>query len=64
MNYSKKVKTELLSIIDEMETYQWLFTKNPEKDFSRKKKWSFSEMLKFMLTLEGKTLKNELLKFF
>ena len=51
MNYSKKVKTELLSIIDEMETYQWLFTKNPEKDFSRKKKWSFSEMLKFMLTL-------------
>ncbi|MCI8323741.1 MAG: IS4/IS5 family transposase, partial [Lachnospiraceae bacterium] len=40
MNYSTEVKQKLLSIITEMDSYRWLFTKNPETDFSRKKKWS------------------------
>lgn len=47
-----------------MDTYHWLFTKNSEVDFSRKKKWSFEELIKFIITMEGNSLKDELLKFF
>ena len=64
MNDSKKVKQKLLSIVEEMDSYHWLFTRNPETDFSRKKKWSFEEVMKFMLTMEGKSIKDELLEYF
>lgn len=47
-----------------MDTYHWLFTKNPNTDFSRKKKWSFEEVMKFIITMEGKSLKDELLEYF
>lgn len=47
-----------------MDTYHWLFTKNPDTDFSRKKKWSFEEVMKFIITMEGKSLKDELLEYF
>ena len=64
MNYSIEIKQKLLSIIKEMDSYHWMFTKNPESDFSRKKKWSFEEIMKFMLTMEGKSLRDELLEYF
>ena len=64
MNYSTEVKNKLFSIIEDMNSYSWLFTKNPDKDFTRKKKWSFEEMMKFMLSMGGKSLKDELLKYF
>ena len=62
MNYSTEVKQKLLSIITKMDSYYWLFTKHPKTDFSRKKKWSFEEVMKFMLTMEGKALRDELLE--
>lgn len=64
MNYSTEVKQKLLSIITKMDSYYWLFTKHPKTDFSRKKKWSFEEVMKFMLTMEGKALRDELLEYF
>lgn len=64
MNYSTEVKNKLFSIIEEMNSFYWLFTKNPGKDFSRKKKWSFEQIMKFMLSMEGKSLKDELLKYY
>lgn len=64
MNFSTEVKQKLFSIIENMGNYHWLFTKHPGKDFSREKKWSFEEMMKFMLTMEGKSLKDELLEYF
>lgn len=64
MNYSTEVKNKLFSIIKEMNSFYWIFTKNPDKDFSRKKKWSFEEIINFMLSMEGKSLKDELLKYF
>ncbi len=57
MNYSTEVKQKLLSIITGMDSYRWLFTKNPETDFSRKKKWSFEGIMKFMLTMGGQSIK-------
>lgn len=64
MNFSTEVKQKLLSIIEEMDVYHWLFTKSPDKDFSRIKKWSFERIMNFMFAMEGKSLKDELLQFF
>ena len=64
MNFPAEVKKKLFDLIDEMDTFHWLFTKNPKKDFSRKKKWSFGSVLKFMIIMEGKSLKDELLEYF
>ena len=64
MNFSTEVKQKLLSIIKEMDACHWLFTKSPDKDFSRVKKWSFERIMNFMLAMEGKSLKDELLQFF
>lgn len=64
MNDSTQAKDRLFSIVEEMNAYHWLFTKNPDKDFSRKKKWSFDEIMRFMLVMEGRSLKDELLNYF
>ena len=64
MNFSVKGKNKLFSLINEMDTYHWLFTKSPEKDFSRKKKWSFGDVLKVILSMESRSLKDELFHFF
>ena len=61
MRYSKFIKGKLLSLISDMDHYHWLFTRNAEKDFSRVKKWSFGEIMRFIISMEGKSLKDELL---
>ena len=48
MNYSTFIKEKLVSLINEMDQYHWLFTRNAEKDFSRIKKWSFGEIMRFI----------------
>ena len=62
MNFSEEVKTTLWSMIDQMATNLSQFTVNPEKDFSRKKKWDFPTLMKFIISMEGQSLKNELHK--
>ena len=64
MNYSITVKEKLFSLINEMNTTPWLYTKNPETNFTRVKKWSFGDTIKFILSMEGKSLKDEILAFF
>jgi hypothetical protein len=64
MDFSAIIKEKLLSLISEIDQYHWLFTRNPEKDFSRIKKWSFGEIVRFIITMEGKSLKDELLEHF
>ena len=56
MDFSAIIKEKLLSLISEIDQYHWLFTRNPEKDFSRIKKWSFGEIVRFIITMEGKSL--------
>lgn len=60
MNYSTYIKEKLVSLINEMDHYHWLFTRNAEKDFSRIKKWSFGEIMRFIISMEGKSLKDEI----
>ena len=50
MNFSEEVKTTLWSMIDQMATNLSQFTVNPEKDFSRKKKWDFPTLMKFIIS--------------
>ena len=64
MSYSTTIKEKLLNLINEMDQYHWLFTRKPEKDFSRIKKWSFGDIMRFIISMEGKSLKDELLEHF
>lgn len=64
MSYATDVKTQLFGLIEEMNSSRWLFSKNPDTDITRKKKWTFSEIIKFMISMEGKSLKDELYEYF
>ena len=64
MDYATTVKTYLFDIIEEMNLSRWLFTRNPNTDFTREKKWTFSTIMKFMISIEGKSLKDELYEYF
>ena len=64
MNYATTVKKELFNLIDEMNSSRRRFTRNPNTDFSREKKWSFAKIFKFMISMEGKSLKDELYEYF
>ena len=41
-----------------------LFSKRPSKDFSRNSKLSFEKIISILLTMQGKSISNELLDFF
>lgn len=58
------IKQELLALIEETDGKRCLFTRNPKTDFSRVKKWTFAEIMRFMISMQGESLNCELLKYF
>lgn len=54
----------LQECIKTMSDCSWMFVKSPGRDFTRKGKLPFREMLKFILSMQGKTLTHELMEFF
>ena len=54
----------LFSIISEMASTPEYFCVNPEKDFTRTRKLTFEKSVKFMLSMSGGSLNNEILRFF
>lgn len=64
MTFSEEVKAALWDIIGEMANNVSNYSVHPEKDFSRKKKWDFATLVKFIISMEGQSLKNELHKYF
>lgn len=64
LNFSKILKKYLFSLIDEMGKNHALYTRNPNRDFSRIKKWSFPKTLLCTLSIGAGSLKSELLNFF
>lgn len=42
----------------------WMFSSNPEKDFSRNRKLPLKEVISILLSMQGGTLTNELLRYF
>lgn len=57
------LKKNLLSIIADMQSVAQLFVKQPEKDFSRKRKISFSDMICFLLSMNGNTVRREWMEY-
>ena len=57
MIFAEHVKNKLSSLIHEMATAPWLFSKNPEVDFSRNRKLDFVSTIQFLLSMESGSLK-------
>ena len=57
MIFAEHVKNKLSSLIHEMATAPWVFSKNPEVDFSRNRKLDFVSTIQFLLSMESGSLK-------
>jgi hypothetical protein len=62
--YANFIKEKLDTLLTEMHEYSWLFVNNPEKDFTRKRKLDFKDMLGILLSMGGNSLKLELMNYF
>lgn len=62
--FADSIKEKLETVITVMQEYSWLFVNNPEKDFTRKRKLDFKEMVNILLSMGGNNLKIELMKYF
>ena len=63
--FAENLKHSLLSMIDEMEFYELdRFVHNPDKDFKRQRKFTFSSVMRFILSMGSASLGQELLKYF
>ncbi len=65
MNYTtKKIKKNLKNAISKVAAASEMFCKNPEKDFSRKRKLPMKKVIESVLSMSGKDLKCELMDLF
>lgn len=62
--YADLIKGKLDTVLAEMHENLRLFVNDPEKDFTRKRKLDFKDMLNILLSMGGNSLKLELMKYF
>ncbi|WP_312832139.1 IS4 family transposase [Sedimentibacter saalensis] len=62
--FADSIKKKLDTVLTEMHEYSWLFVKKPGKDFIRKRKLDFKEMINIFLSMGGNSLKYELMEYF
>lgn len=60
----KLVKQKMDESLEQLCEVSWMFSKQPEKDFTRNRKLPFPKLVSFLLAMEGGTLTTELLKRF
>lgn len=60
----QKAKAFLQSAIQDLADCKWFFSRNPETDFSRKRKLSFEQMVQAILCMRGGSLANEMMDLF
>ncbi|GGD78787.1 hypothetical protein [Paenibacillus nasutitermitis] len=60
--YAHSLKETLTSLIREMAAAPASFVKNPEKDFTRKKKLPFETVMQLLISMGGNSLYKELLE--
>lgn len=58
------IKRALANTIEELANQPQLFLRNPCKDFTRQRKLGFSDIVSIVLSMEGKSITNELLDYF
>ena len=56
------LKERLSALINEMSTSPWLYTKNPEKDFTRTRKLPFEAMMQLIISMGSNSIYKELLE--
>lgn len=61
---SQKAKALLQGAIQDLTNCKWLFSRNPQADFLRKRKLSFEQMVQAILCMRGGSLANEMMDFF
>ena len=64
INHINTVKKKLTEAISQLCEVSWMFVKDPERDFTKKRKLPFEKVVSFLLAMEGGTLTTELLKCF
>jgi len=64
MPFSQKVKSTLWNIVNDMASDCSAFVKNPGKDFSRKRKLGFVQLIRFCICMQSGCISHELLKYF
>ncbi len=64
MNFSESVKQVLLGKIQEMATCPRSFVRNPDSDFTRKRKLDLETTIRCLIAMESGSLKKELLELF
>ena len=62
--YPNKLKSKLLSLIDNVAHNKVLYVKDPTRDFTRNRKLDLKTMLKILLSMGGNSLNKELLDYF
>lgn len=62
--YADLIKKNLETMLSDMDTNSHLFSKHPEKDFTRKRKLDLKEMLRILLSMGGNSLRLELMEYF
>jgi len=64
MTYPEQVKSLLYSDITQMAETPSVFSKNPNKDFTRKRKLEFEKLMKLLISMSSGSTGHELLKYF
>lgn len=60
----KMVKRKMDESLEQLCEVSWMFSRQPEKDFTRNRKLSFPKLVSFLLAMEGGTLTTELIERF
>lgn len=63
-NNTRIIKKKLDDSISQLCDVSWMFSSNPEKDFSRNRKLPLKKIISILLSMQGGTLTNELLRYF
>ena len=65
-DYPSKVKEKLNSIIKDMAVHHWLFTNNPEHDFSRQhlSKLSFFDTMRLIIVMGTGSISDGIMDYF
>ena len=58
------VKKKLTEAISQLCEVSWMFAKDPERDFTKKRKLPFDKVVSFLLAMEGGSLTTEMLRYF
>lgn len=62
--YADSIKEKLNIVLNEICEHSRIYINNPDKNFTRKRKLDFKEMLNILLSMGGNSLKIELMKYF